>query len=164
LVERAAKTVPGDPFDPKTRIGPLISQEQLDRVMGYIARGREEGAELLCGGERALYQGEEKGYWLQPTIFDRVAPEHTIAREEIFGPVLATLTFSDEEEAVALANDTIYGVARGIQAGTVWINSYHPLDPASPFGGYKQSGYGRELGQYALDLYTQVKSVWVDLS
>lgn len=179
LIERAARTVPGDPLDPKTRIGPLISQEQLDRVMGYIARGREEGAELLCGGERALYQGEEKGYWLQPTIFDRVAPEHTIAREEIFGPVLATLTFSDEEEAVALANDTIYGlaagiwtsdvkrahrVARGIQAGTVWINSYHPLDPASPFGGYKQSGYGRELGQYALDLYTQVKSVWVDLS
>lgn len=178
LVERAAKTVPGDPFDPKTRIGPLISQEQLDRVMGYIARGREEGAELLCGGERALYQGEEKGFWLQPTIFDRVAPEHTIAREEIFGPVLATLTFRDEEEAIALANATIYGlaagiwtndikrahrVARAIQAGTVWINTYHPLDPASPFGGYKQSGYGRELGQYALDLYTQVKSVWVDL-
>ncbi|HEX7119435.1 MAG TPA: aldehyde dehydrogenase family protein [Longimicrobiales bacterium] len=178
LTERAVRAVPGDPLDPKTRLGPLISQEQLDRVLGYIEQGRAEGAELRCGGGRAAYQGEEKGYWVQPTIFDRVSPEQTIAREEIFGPVLAVLTFRDEEEAVALANRTIYGlaagiwtndvkrahrVARRIQAGTVWINTYHPLDPASPFGGYKQSGYGRELGQYALDLYTQVKSVWVDL-
>ncbi len=179
LVERASRMQPGDPLDPKTRVGPLISQEQLDRVLGYIERGTREGAELLTGGGRALYNGEEKGYWVQPTIFDRVAPEHTIAQEEIFGPVLATLTFRDDEEAVELANRTIYGLAAGVwtrdlkrahrmaralDAGTVWLNTYHPLDPASPFGGYKQSGFGRELGRHALDLYTQVKSVWVDLS
>jgi acyl-CoA reductase-like NAD-dependent aldehyde dehydrogenase len=108
-----------------------------------------------------------------------VSPEHVIAREEIFGPVLATVTFADEEEAIAIANQTIYGLAAGVwtnnlkrahrvarrlEAGTVWVNTYHPLDAASPFGGYKQSGYGRELGAYALDLYTQIKSVWVDLS
>ena len=106
-------------------------------------------------------------------------PDACIAQEEIFGPVLATVTFRDEEEAVAIANNTIYGLAAGIwtndvkrahrvarrlEAGTVWVNTYHPLDPASPFGGYKQSGYGRELGAYALDLYTQIKSVWIDLS
>ncbi|MBI4545673.1 MAG: aldehyde dehydrogenase family protein [Gemmatimonadetes bacterium] len=178
LVERAKRLEPADPLDPKTRIGPLISEQQLGRVLGYIERGKAEGANLLTGGRRAPYRGEERGYWLEPTIFDRVAPQHTIAQEEIFGPVLATLSFRDEEEAVALANQTIYGlaaavwtndlkrahrVARRIQAGTIWVNTYHPLDPASPFGGYKQSGYGRELGQYALDLYTQVKSVWVDL-
>ena len=179
LVARAERMEPGDPFDPKTRMGPVISQEQLDRVMGYIAAGREEGAELLTGGERALYQDEEKGFWLRPTIFDRVRPEHRIAKEEIFGPVLATMTFGDEDEALEIANQTIYGLAgavwtqdikrahrfaQGLKAGTVWVNTYHPLDPASPFGGYKQSGHGRELGQYALDLYTQVKSVWVDLN
>lgn len=179
LVDRASKMQPGDPLDPKTRFGPLISEAQLRRVMDYIDAGRREGADLLVGGARAAYQGEEKGYWLQPTIFDGVTPEHTIAREEIFGPVLATLTFSDEDEAIDLANRTIYGLAaavwtrdvrrahrmaRSIDAGTVWINTYHPLDPASPFGGYKQSGFGRELGEDALALYTQVKSVWVNLS
>jgi aldehyde dehydrogenase (NAD+) len=137
------------------------------------------GASLAVGGKRASYQGEEKGYWVEPTIFQRVAPEQIIAREEIFGPVLATMTFADEDEAVRIANETVYGLAAGVwtrdikrahrvahrlQAGTVWINTYHPLDPASPFGGYKQSGYGRELGAYALDLYTQVKSIWVDLN
>ncbi len=179
LVLGVSRLQPGDPLDKKTRMGPLVSQEQLDRVLGYIAKGREEGAELVTGGARAAYQGEEKGYWVQPTIFDRVDPEHTIAQEEIFGPVLATMTFRDEEEAVELANRTIYGLAAGIwtrdlkrahrvarrlAAGTVWLNTYHPLDPASPFGGYKHSGHGRELGRYALDLYTQVKSVWVDLN
>ncbi|HEX7050111.1 MAG TPA: aldehyde dehydrogenase family protein [Longimicrobiales bacterium] len=178
LLERAARLRPGDPLDPKTRYGPLISEAQLGRVLGYIEQGRTEGAELLAGGGRAPYDGAERGYWIEPTIFDRVAPQHVIAREEIFGPVLATLTFRDDDEAITLANDTIYGlaagiwtrdikrahrIARGIGAGTVWINTYHPLDPASPFGGYKQSGYGRELGEHALDLYTQVKSVWVEL-
>jgi len=179
LLDRAKRFEPGDPLDPKTRMGPLVSEEQLARVLGYIERGRAEGVEPVVGGRRATYQGEEKGYWVEPTIFDRVRPDHTIAQEEIFGPVLATLVFRDEDEAVDIANRTIYGLAAGIwtrdlkrahrvagrlQSGTVWINTYHPLDPATPFGGYKQSGYGRELGAYALDLYTQVKSVWVDLN
>jgi acyl-CoA reductase-like NAD-dependent aldehyde dehydrogenase len=160
-------------------MSPVISQEQLDRVLGYFEVGTREGARLVTGGKRAVYSGGESGYWIEPTIFDQVKPEHTIAQEEIFGPVLAAVRFQDEEEAVAIANRTIYGLAAGIwtndlkrahrvakrlEAGTVWINTYHPLDAASPFGGYKQSGYGRELGAYALDLYTQIKSVWVDLS
>jgi acyl-CoA reductase-like NAD-dependent aldehyde dehydrogenase len=179
LVERAKKLQPGNPLDPKTRVGPLISEEQLKRVLGYIETGTGEGASLLTGGRRWQQQGFERGYWIEPTIFDGVTPEQTIAQEEIFGPVLAALTFQDEDEAIALANRTIYGLAAGVwttnvkrahrvaqrlQAGTVWINTYHPLDAASPFGGYKQSGYGRELGAYALDLYTQIKSVWVDLN
>ena len=179
LVDRARKLQPGNPLDPKTRIGPLISKEQLSRVLGYIESGTGEGASLLTGGRRWEQSGFERGYWLEPTIFDGVNAGHTIAQEEIFGPVLATLTFQDEDEAVALANQTIYGLAAGLwttnvkrahrvaqrlQAGTIWVNTYHPLDAASPFGGYKQSGYGRELGGYALDLYTQIKSVWVDLN
>lgn len=179
LLDRARQLTPGDPLDPKTRLGPLISEQQLARVLGYIEAGLSEGAALAVGGRRASYLGEERGYWVEPTIFQRVAPEQSIAREEIFGPVLTTLTFADEEEAVRLANATVYGLAAGvwtrdikrahrvaqqIEAGTVWINTYHPLDPASPFGGYKHSGHGRELGSYALDLYTQIKSVWVDLN
>ena len=179
IVERARKLAPGDPLDPKTRMGPLVSQEQLDRVLRYIERGRSDGATLLTGGERTSYAGGEGGFWVQPTVFDAVVPEHAIAQEEIFGPVLATLSFDDEDQALELANRTIYGLAAGVwtrdvkkahrfarrlHAGTVWINTYHPLDAASPFGGYKQSGFGRELGAQALELYTQVKSVWVDLS
>ena len=179
LVEKAGQMQPGDPLDAKTRMGPMISAEQMERVLGYIAKGREEGAQVLTGGERALYDGAERGYWVKPTVFDAVQPTHTIAREEIFGPVLAVLTFRDEAEAVALANESIYGLAAGVwtrdikkahrfardlEAGTVWVNTYHPGDAASPFGGYKQSGFGRELGQYSLDLYTQIKSVWVDLN
>ncbi|MEX1184242.1 MAG: aldehyde dehydrogenase family protein [Gemmatimonadota bacterium] len=179
IVPRAGRMQPGDPFDSGTRLGPLISQEQMDRVLGYIEQGRGQGARTLVGGGRAQYQGADRGFWVQPTIFDGVARDHVIAREEIFGPVLAVLPFSDEDDALALANDTIYGLAaavwtrdigrahrfaRELEAGTVWINTYHPLDAASPFGGYKQSGYGRELGEHALDLYTQIKSVWVDLS
>jgi aldehyde dehydrogenase (NAD+) len=179
LVARAGKMQPGDPLDPKTRLGPVISQEQMERVLGYVAKGREEGAELLVGGSRAAYNGEERGYWVQPTVFAGVQEDHCIAREEIFGPVLSVLTFTDEDEALAMANRSEYGlaagvwtqdvrkahrVARALQAGTVWINTYHPGDAASPFGGYKQSGFGRELGEYSLDLYTQIKSVWVDLN
>jgi aldehyde dehydrogenase (NAD+) len=179
IIERAKKMKPGDPLDSKTRMGPLISEEQMNRVVGYIEQGIAEGATLVAGGKRAEYLGENQGWWVEPTIFDDVLPGHVIAQEEIFGPVLATLTFEDEEEAVSMANSTIYGLAaaiwtndlkrahrlaKRIHAGTVWVNTYHPLDSASPFGGYKQSGYGRELGSYALDLYTQIKSVWIDLS
>ncbi|MEJ2678054.1 MAG: aldehyde dehydrogenase family protein [Gemmatimonadota bacterium] len=174
LLERVERLVPGEPLDPKRRFGPVISAEQMERVLGYIQQGRGEG-ELVAGGGPA---GDVPGYWVQPTIFDRVPADAVIAREEIFGPVLAALTFQDEDEAVELANRTLYGlaaavwtndvkrahrVASRIEAGTVWVNTYHPLDAASPFGGYKQSGHGRELGRYALDLYTQVKSIWVDL-
>jgi acyl-CoA reductase-like NAD-dependent aldehyde dehydrogenase len=176
LLERVGRLEPGEPLEPKRRFGPVISQAQLERVLGYIEKGRHEGATVLTGGGRA--EGGGAGFWIEPTIFDRVSPEASIANEEIFGPVLATLTFHDEEEAVALANRTIYGLAAGLwtadvkrahrvaaqlHAGTVWINTYHPMDAASPFGGYKQSGHGRELGKHALELYTQVKSVWVDL-
>ena len=176
LVERVGRLEPGESLAPKRRYGPVISEEQLERVMRYVEAGKKEGATLLTGGGRA--ETSHGGYWLEPTIFDRVSPDATIAREEIFGPVLATLTFEDEEDAVELANRTVYGlaaaiwtrdvkrahrVAARIDAGTIWVNTYHPLDAASPFGGYKQSGYGRELGKHALELYTQVKSVWVDL-
>jgi aldehyde dehydrogenase (NAD+) len=177
LRARAEKLQPGDPLDPKTRLGPLVSQEQLDRVLGYVEQGRTEGAELILGGERARVDGGD-GYFLPPTIFDRVSPDMTIAREEIFGPVLAVTSFRDMDEAIEIAHRTEYGlaaavwtrdvtkahrVAHALRAGTVWVNMYHRLDTGSPFGGYKQSGYGRELGKHALDMYTQVKSVWVNL-
>ncbi|MGH9314682.1 MAG: aldehyde dehydrogenase family protein, partial [Vicinamibacterales bacterium] len=178
LVARAKKMVPGDPLDPKTRLGAIASKGQLERVLGYIETAKKEGAALVAGGSRADI-GTGRGYFMQPTIFDKVTPEMTIAREEIFGPVLATLEFSDLDEAIAHANDSPYGlaaavwtkdvkkahyVARRLQAGTVWINTYNVYDAAAGFGGYKQSGFGREMGVHALEHYTQVKTVWVDLN
>jgi acyl-CoA reductase-like NAD-dependent aldehyde dehydrogenase len=178
ILERAKKMVAGDPMNPKTRLGAIVSKAQMESVLGYIKKGRDEGAQLLSGGERTPVNG--KGYFVQPTIFGGVESKMTIAREEIFGPVLAMMTFSGGfDGAVALANETIYGLAAGIwtrdigkalrtaravRAGTVWVNTYNMYDAASPFGGYKQSGFGRELGMYAIDGYTQIKSVWVDLS
>ena len=177
LLERVKKMRPADPLDPKTRLGPLVSQAQMEKVLGYIEKGRAEGARLLVGGQRATV-GNGRGYFVEPTIFDQVAPEMTIAREEIFGPVLAVIAFDDPEEAIWLANSSPYGLAAGVwtkdiarahrvaarlQAGTVWINTYNFYDPASPFGGYKMSGFGRDLGAHALEQYTQVKSVWVNL-
>ncbi len=178
LVERTKKTVPSDPLDPKCRFGPQISEGQMSTILRYVARGKEEGARLVTGGGRAQV-GDGRGYFVEPTIFDAVDNEMTIAREEIFGPVLAVITFKDADEAAALANRTQYGlsagvwtrdvkkahrIARELRAGTVWINTYNNFDNASPFGGYKMSGFGRELGAESIDLYTQVKSVWVDLS
>jgi acyl-CoA reductase-like NAD-dependent aldehyde dehydrogenase len=170
-----SKTVSmGDPFDQKSMVGPLVSREQFDRVKGYLAVGKKEGATVSAGGEA----GAGKGYFVNPTLFSGVNNEMRIAREEIFGPVGAAISFKDENDAVLQGNSTDYGlsaavwtrdlsrahrVARSLKAGTVWVNCYNQLDPISPFGGYKQSGFGRELGRYALDLYTQIKSVWMKL-
>ena len=176
LVDRAKKIQPADPLDPKTRFGALVSERQMQTVLGYIEKGKAEGAKLVAGGERVSVGG--KGCFVQPTVFDGVRNDMTIAREEIFGPVLAAIEFGDIDDAVRLANETPYGlaaavwtrdiakahrVARKLQAGTVWINTYNNYDPAAAFGGYKMSGYGRELSLHAIEHYTQVKSVWVNL-
>ena len=176
LAEGAKKMTPGDPLDKNTRLGALVSRKQQESVLSYIKKGVDEGAQLVAGGKAAKPNG--KGYYVEATVFDGVQPEMTIAREEIFGPVLATIEFADLDEAIALANDSSYGlaaavwtkdikkahhVARRLQAGTVWINTYNVYDTAAPFGGYKQSGFGREMSMHALEHYTQVKSVWVDL-
>jgi len=175
--DRAEKMVAGDPLHPKTRLGAIVSEEQLANVMKYIEAGKKEGAKLVAGGERADI-GTGKGYFVKPTIFDDVDPNMKIAREEIFGPVLATIRFNNVDDAIAKANATMYGlaaavwtrdiskahrVARAIKAGTVWINTYNLYDPALPFGGFKESGFGRDQGKDALDKYTQTKSVWLNL-
>jgi acyl-CoA reductase-like NAD-dependent aldehyde dehydrogenase len=177
VAERTKKMVPGDPLDPKTRLGAIASKGQLERVLNYIDIAKREGAALIAGGARADI-GTGKGYFLQPTVFADVTPAMTIAREEIFGPVLAAIEFADVDDAIARANDSMYGLAAGVwtrdikkahhvasklKAGTVWVNTYNVYDTAAPFGGYKQSGFGREMGAHALDYYTQTKTVWVDL-
>jgi aldehyde dehydrogenase (NAD+) len=177
LVDRTKKVQPGDPLDPKTKFGALVSEPQMNKVLGYIEKGKAEGAKLVAGGGRATF-GNGKGYFVQPTVFDGVKNDMTIAREEIFGPVLSTIEFEDVDEAVREANKNPYGlaaavwtrdiakahrIARRLEAGTVWINTYNNYDPAAAFGGYKMSGYGRELSMHALESYTQVKSVWVNL-
>jgi aldehyde dehydrogenase (NAD+)/phenylacetaldehyde dehydrogenase len=177
VVERAKKMVPGDPLDPKTRLGSLVSEKQRENVARYVELGRREGARLVAGGNPVSIGG--KGAFFEATIFDGVSPSMTIAREEIFGPVLAALTFRNEAEAVAVGNSTIYGLAaavwtrdgkkalrtaKALKAGTVWVNAYNLYDPGLPFGGFKESGFGRERGNSALEEYTQVKSVWIDLT
>jgi aldehyde dehydrogenase (NAD+) len=174
LLERTGKLEPGDPMNPKTRLGALVSKAQMEKVLRYVQIGREEGAHLVLPGGRI----GSRGCFVRPTIFDSANPSMRIAQEEIFGPVLTVLTFEDLDELIQKANSTIYGLAaaiwtrdiakahklaRKIQAGTVWINAYNMLSPESPFGGYRQSGYGRELGRHGIDLYTQIKSVWVSL-
>jgi aldehyde dehydrogenase (NAD+) len=177
LVGRASKMKPADPLDPKTRLGAIVSQEQMQTVLGYIDAGKKEGAKLIAGGNRVSVDGG-KGFFIEPTIFGDVKNDMKIAQEEIFGPVLATLTFDDIEQVVALANQNQYGLAaavwtrdvkkahavsRQLRAGTVWINTYGLMDAALPFGGYKSSGFGRELGENALEHYTEVKTVWLNM-
>ncbi|MDP9223962.1 MAG: aldehyde dehydrogenase family protein [Actinomycetota bacterium] len=176
LVEATRSMKVGPAFQDDSVIGPLVSQDQYDRVSGYIDIGKSEGAELLSGGGSP--SGLNEGYFLEPTIFAGVRNDMRIAQEEIFGPVASVIEVADVDEAVALANQTPYGlaaavwtqditkahkVARGIKAGTVWVNTYGLFDPSASFGGYKQSGYGRELGKHSIDTYTQSKTVWVNL-
>ena len=166
----------GPGLDEETGLGPVVSAEQLERVTRYIDIGRSEGAELVTGGERATELGD--GYFVRPTVFTGVRNDMQIAQEEIFGPVAAVIEVDDVEHAIAVANDTIYGlaaaiwttdlakahrVARGIRAGTVWVNTAGLYDPAVSFGGFKQSGYGRELGLHSMEAYTEQKSVWISL-
>jgi aldehyde dehydrogenase (NAD+) len=177
LVGRAKKMQPGNPLDPKTRMGAIVSQEQMQTVLGYIEAGKKEGARLVAGGNRVAVDGG-KGFFIEPTIFGDVKNEMKIAQEEIFGPVLATLTFDEVDQVVELANQNAYGLAaavwtrdvkkahtvsRQLKAGTVWINTYGLMDASLPFGGYKSSGFGRELGQNALEHYTEVKTAWMNL-
>jgi aldehyde dehydrogenase (NAD+) len=177
LIEYTKKIKLGDPLDPKTRLGAIVSEKQMQTVLGYIESGKKEGATLLAGGRRASVNGDH-GYFIEPTVFGAVKNEMAIAQEEIFGPVLATLTFDDIDQVAELANKNIYGLAaaiwtndikkahqlsRRLKAGTVWINTYGLMDAALPFGGYKQSGFGRELGMHAIDHYTELKTVWMNL-
>jgi acyl-CoA reductase-like NAD-dependent aldehyde dehydrogenase len=168
---------PGDPLDPKTRLGAIVDRAQLDAVLRYIDTGRREGASVTFGGGQV--RKDSGGYFIEPTIFDGVKPSMTIAREEIFGPVLATITFREVDDAIAIANDVSYGlaaavwtrdittghrVARALRAGTVYVNCYDADDITVPFGGFKQSGNGRDKSLHAFDKYTELKTTWVDLT
>jgi acyl-CoA reductase-like NAD-dependent aldehyde dehydrogenase len=174
LTRYTAEVKVGNPLDAATTVGPLVSKEQFERVKGYLDVGKNEGAKATVGGN--LPGG--KGYFVNPTVFVDVKNDMKIAREEIFGPVASVIPFKDENDAVLQGNDTTYGlaaavwtndvarahkVARALRAGTVWVNCYNNIDPISPFGGYKQSGIGRELGKHSIELYTQIKSVYVKL-
>ncbi|UCC14832.1 MAG: aldehyde dehydrogenase [Gammaproteobacteria bacterium] len=176
LVTFAGTMQPGNPLDPDTRMGAIVDQVQFDTVMGYIEKGREEGATLRVGGGRALE--ETNGWYVAPTIFDDVRNDMTIAQQEIFGPVLSTIAFDSAEEALAYGNDVRYGlaaavwtrdinkahrVAKGLRAGTVWINCYDAGDLTVPFGGFKESGNGRDKSLHALDKYVELKTTWIDL-
>jgi acyl-CoA reductase-like NAD-dependent aldehyde dehydrogenase len=181
FLERVARVAagiqPGDPLDPETRMGAIVDRGQLDRVLGYIEAGRDEGAALRLGGTRALE--ETGGFYVEPTIFDAVSNDMRIAREEIFGPVLSAISFSDEEEAIRVANDTVYGLAAGIwtddvtrahraaraiRAGVLWVNCFDRGEMSAPFGGFKQSGFGRDKSLHAIDKFTDLKAIWIGLS
>jgi acyl-CoA reductase-like NAD-dependent aldehyde dehydrogenase len=169
--------VPGDPLDPETRLGAIVDEGQMKRVLGYIESGKREGAEVRLGGKRV--REESGGFFVEPTVFDGVHPRMQIAREEIFGPVLATLTFKTVDEAIKIANEVVYGlaaavwtrdittahrVARALRAGVVYVNCYDADDITVPFGGFKQSGIGRDKSLHAFDKYTELKTTWIDLS
>lgn len=173
LVERGSRMIAGDPLDPETQLGPLASRAQIDKVMSYFEIARAERLECLTGGRRM----ERGGFFVEPTVYGKVNNACRIAQEEIFGPVIALIPFEGEEEAVAIGNDTRYGLAGGLwtenigrahrvaarlRAGTVWVNNYRRVSYNMPFGGYKQSGIGREIGPEALNEFTEVKSIWID--
>jgi acyl-CoA reductase-like NAD-dependent aldehyde dehydrogenase len=177
LEAQAAKWQPGDPLDPETRLGAMVDEDQMNRVLAYVQVGTDEGATLHTGGRRA--RQESGGFYIEPTVFTRVDNDMRIAREEIFGPFLSVIDFSDESEALRIANDTVYGLsaavwtrelnrahrfARALRAGTVYVNCYDRGDLSLPFGGYKQTGGGRDLSVHALDNYTQVKMTYIDLA
>jgi acyl-CoA reductase-like NAD-dependent aldehyde dehydrogenase len=167
----------GDPLDPATQMGAMVDQGQMERVLGYIEKGKSEGAKVSLGGQRIL--AESGGYYIEPTVFDGVKNDMSIAQEEIFGPVLSTITFGDYDEAIKIGNDTIYGLAaavwtsdikkahraaKALRAGSVWVNCFDAGDMTTPFGGYKQSGFGRDKSLHALDKYTELKTIWIDLN
>lgn len=175
LIKRVADVKVGIPTDPATGYGPVINKKQFDTIMNYIEVSKKEGAKLLFGGERAIGGELDKGYYIRPTLFE-VSPDNTIFNEEIFGPVLAITPFKTEADAIKLANNSIYGlagavwskdkqhaikIAKQLETGTVWINEYHLLNPGMPFGGHKQSGIGREMGEEGLKSYLEVKHLWV---
>jgi aldehyde dehydrogenase (NAD+) len=179
LVALTSKLKLGNPLDPTTDVGPVISKKQKETILSYIEAGIEEGATLVCGGKEVTVPGCEDGHFIEPTIFTNVTNDMKIAQEEIFGPVLSVIRYSDVEDAIRMANDTIYGLAAGVwtrdvnkaygvarklQAGVVWINDWHMLRSDAPFGGYKQSGIGREMGVQSLDAYTQVKHVHTSMT
>jgi aldehyde dehydrogenase (NAD+) len=174
LAEKAKARKIGSPLDESTEQGPQVSKEQLDKILGYVEIGQKEGAKLVTGGRRK----GQKGFFVEPTIFDNVKDQMTIARDEIFGPVVSVLPFKDMDELAPRANDTTYGLAaaiwtknidkahllaKKIKAGTIWVNCYHIVDATTPFGGYKMSGQGRENGEAALEHYTETKTVTVKL-
>ncbi len=174
LMNFAQNVKQGSGISPDTEMGPLVSKEQQNRVVQYINKGNEEGATMLCGGGHS-----DRGYFVEPTIFTDVKEEMAIAREEIFGPVVVAMPYEDLDEVIDRANNSNFGLAAGLwtenvkhahyvanrlKAGSVWVNCYNVTDPASPFGGYKESGFGREMGSYALNNYTEVKSVWINLN
>jgi aldehyde dehydrogenase (NAD+) len=173
-VARAKSRVVGDPFDDQTEQGPQIDQTQFDKIMGYIDSGKQDGARLATGGRRI----GDRGYFIEPTVFTDVTDDMKIAQEEIFGPVMSIIKFKDLDDVIDRSNRTMYGlaaavwtrdigkahaIANNVRAGTVWVNCYDVFDAAAPFGGFKQSGIGRELGEYGLQQYTEVKTVTVKL-
>jgi aldehyde dehydrogenase (NAD+) len=178
LVKRADEFAIGPALDPASDLGPIVSNTQLETVERYVAIGRDEGADVLAGGERAPVEGHDGGFYYRPTVLGGVRNDMRVAQEEIFGPVLVVIPFDDDEEAIRLANQSIYGlagavwsndtaraikVAERLRTGTVWINDYHMINPRYPFGGYKQSGQGREHGEIGFNEYREIKHIHVDL-
>jgi len=176
VAEIAKSLRPGDPLDPETTFGSLVDQTQMERVLGYVEKGVDEGARLICGGKRAL--ADTGGYYVEPTLFDGVDNSMTIAREEIFGPVISAIAFDDFDDAIKIANDSIYGLGAGLwtsnlntalyggkrlRSGSVWVNCWDASDITTPFGGFKQSGFGRDRSLHALDKYSELKTVWIQL-